>query len=333
MKLNRSIHHFICQLHANELPLRHLMERLDGKTSGPHGFTGPIGKQLQTCESKAIVKYEIIHARVPNVDFEDLSTDQKYLFEIHKAITKGFCPPDLANRNPGKMAHSRWITTANRLLRLYVSTEEPSENLLTIVHYIMAVYVPMWFSIKQNSSYVNGPRHVFKSIELTRSLGERVTKVVFPVIQRNAHFSHPENILVSMIDDDNVDIRELGWRRIKKARQSEKGKTVRLFEVPALNFDAMNYIELIDWQGTKITEPPLTQQMTDEDIDNHIYQKSKISFNEFPCHTQSVERMIKEVTEASMKVYGTEARDGFIMSRLQSRAKIPSFESKANYQI
>ena len=46
MKLNRPVHHLICQLHANELPLRHLVENLDRKTSGSRGFTGPIGKQL-----------------------------------------------------------------------------------------------------------------------------------------------------------------------------------------------------------------------------------------------------------------------------------------------
>ena len=35
VKLNRPLHHIICQLHANELQLPHLMEKLDGKTSGP----------------------------------------------------------------------------------------------------------------------------------------------------------------------------------------------------------------------------------------------------------------------------------------------------------
>ena len=32
--------------HTNELPLRHLIEKLDGKTSSKDGFTGPIGKLL-----------------------------------------------------------------------------------------------------------------------------------------------------------------------------------------------------------------------------------------------------------------------------------------------
>ena len=108
----------------------------------------------------------------------------------------------------------------------------------------MTVYVPMWFLVKQNSSYDNGPKHVFKSIELTRRLGEEVTKVVYPVIQRNAYFAHPENILVSMINDDNRDIRELAWRRIKIARETEKAKNVRLFKVPQLSFGAKTYIDI-----------------------------------------------------------------------------------------
>ena len=137
MKLSRPVHHFNCPFHANELPLRHLVENLDGKTFGPRGFTGPIGKQLQNCRNNPIVKLERIHVEIPTVDYKDVSTDQKCLFEIHQAISQGFC-----------LSHSLWVTTGNRLLRLYISTEHPSKNLLIIVHYNIIVYVPMWFSFK-----------------------------------------------------------------------------------------------------------------------------------------------------------------------------------------
>lgn len=40
----------VCQLHANELPLRHLLQHLDGSTAGPKAFSGAIGKKLPTCE-------------------------------------------------------------------------------------------------------------------------------------------------------------------------------------------------------------------------------------------------------------------------------------------
>ena len=33
-------------LHTNELPLRHAIELLDGKTTSDKGFSGPVGKLL-----------------------------------------------------------------------------------------------------------------------------------------------------------------------------------------------------------------------------------------------------------------------------------------------
>ena len=67
-------------LHANELPLRHLLSNLDGKTSGPR-FTGPIGKLLQNCERKTVQKLDPIE--VPSViiiDATDLIVRIKNIF-------------------------------------------------------------------------------------------------------------------------------------------------------------------------------------------------------------------------------------------------------------
>ncbi|CAH0551078.1 unnamed protein product [Brassicogethes aeneus] len=38
--LKRPFHWFVCQLHSNELPLRHLLQDLDGQTTGPHSHKG-----------------------------------------------------------------------------------------------------------------------------------------------------------------------------------------------------------------------------------------------------------------------------------------------------
>ena len=46
-----------------------------------------------------------------------------------------------------------------------------------------------------------------------------------------------------------------------------------------------------------------------------------------------MERLIKKVTDASLKVYGSEARNGYIKSKLESHAKIPPFESKADFKL
>ena len=61
---------------------------------------------------------------------------------------------------------------------------------------------------------------------------------------------------------DNKDVtRELAWRRIKKTRQKTKQKSVRYFKVPPLYFDATNYTDLIDWQQSHISKPPLTRNV------------------------------------------------------------------------
>ncbi|CAH1111186.1 unnamed protein product [Psylliodes chrysocephalus] len=68
--------------------------------------------------------------------------------------------------------------------------------------------------------------------------------------------------------------------------------------------DADDHIDLIDWQKTRITEPPLTFNITNETLDDIVTGKEALNFEKFPCHTQAVERCVKLVTEASTKVCG-----------------------------
>ena len=51
LKLNQQLHWFICQLHANELPLHNLFQKIDGKTLGPTGFNGKLGRSLCSYEA------------------------------------------------------------------------------------------------------------------------------------------------------------------------------------------------------------------------------------------------------------------------------------------
>jgi len=99
---------------------------LDGATTGPRGFSGSIGKWLQTCIEQ-----------LSNLDPKELSTDQRYLLEMCNSISKGECSVDLSMRNPGCLNYSQWLTTANRILRLYVSDKKPSENLKILVTFII----------------------------------------------------------------------------------------------------------------------------------------------------------------------------------------------------
>lgn len=337
LELKKPLQWFICLLHCNELPLRHLFLKLDGRTVGPNAFSGPLGKQLQNCETLPVVSFEKITSELPFVDSADLSTDQKYLYEITSAISKNSFSADLINRNPGKMNHSRWLTTANRILRLYVATVRPSSNLRKLAKFVVKVYAPVWFEIKGKPSCRYGALHLWSMINKSRMFDDAIKNIIDPVIQRNGYFAHPENILLAMITDERLHIRELAYRRIMKIRSNATNatNTVRSFEVQKLKFEAKEYTDLIDWQNAIITVPPVLIHVPDEslkDMIKDIHNEKIIKMTNFPCHTQAVERCVKLVTEASSSVCGSDARDGFIRNRLVSRAILPKFDTKSDFQ-
>ena len=119
-------------------------------------------------------------------DANDLSTDQKYFFDITKAISEGFCTNSLLSRRPGKLYKSRWLTTANKFSRLYVSTKNPSSELLIIMNFIMKVYASIWLNIKYYNACTDGTRSLHLYIKLTRDLEEKAKDIVDKVIMQNA---------------------------------------------------------------------------------------------------------------------------------------------------
>ena len=128
--------HCICHLYnSNELPLRHLLEHLDGSTTGPRSFPSAVGKPLQVCETMPMVQFKPMQCELeelPDPVLQDLSTDQRYLYDRCRYAAGRTCDEALLHRLPGKLVMSRWLTLANRVLRLYVSTKEPSSCLSTI---------------------------------------------------------------------------------------------------------------------------------------------------------------------------------------------------------
>ncbi|CAH1099810.1 unnamed protein product [Psylliodes chrysocephalus] len=151
----------------NELPLRHIFQYLDGETSGPRVYSGGIRKMLESCEKLPVVNFVSIVSPLPELDaaaIRNLSTDQEYLYEICRSISRGNCSLDLAARNPGKLSQARWLTKANRILHLYIGSKCPSTNLRTIAEVVVKVYAPVWFDIKRKPSCCNGVRHVFRMI-------------------------------------------------------------------------------------------------------------------------------------------------------------------------
>ncbi|KAF8792591.1 Ammonium transporter Rh type B like protein [Argiope bruennichi] len=101
-EIGRPLKWLIYFFHYNELPLRHLFCHLDDITKGLNEFKGEIGQQPENCVSLPVVIFLTIENNLPLLEDKNLSL-----------------------RNPGKLALSRWLTLASRLLRLYVTTENP----------------------------------------------------------------------------------------------------------------------------------------------------------------------------------------------------------------
>lgn len=113
--------------------------------------------------------------------------------------------------------HSRWLTGASRILRLYIPTSKPSDTLVDLATFVMKLYVPMSICLS-----VDGAKNVHKTLFMFNRLPEATQKIIKPVIQRNTCFVHPENIIITMLQDDRDRIRELGRRRNKRARSNER---------------------------------------------------------------------------------------------------------------
>ena len=96
------------------------------------------------------------------------------------------------------------------------------------------------------------------------------------------------------------DIRGTGNEDLQKADSS-----LRPRKTPILNFNAEKLVDLISWES-----PVLTTTLTTSEI-NEFLSKPKLVPN-WPCHEQSVERCVKQVTEASSRVHTHEKRDGFV---------------------
>ena len=223
MALGRPVHYCICQLHGNELPFRHLFYHYDGKPKGPDTWSGPIGRQMkEELASLPVVKFNAIHVnnfpKLASDILQDLSWDQKYLYRICTAIIAGKVSADLAALEPGPPCTSRWNTTWSRICRLYVATATPSYQLLRLTHIIVTFSAPMWFHIKCNPKAIQGSLNTFKTIQLLRHLNPEEKAIAKPVINRNSYFAHPDQILLSMITDDDKSIRNKAVKLISMHR-------------------------------------------------------------------------------------------------------------------
>lgn len=149
---------------------------------------------------QAVNDFEVIALEnISDLDGVELTTDEMYLYKTSLAISSGVVSVHLSNTKPGPIAHSRGLTKARRLLRLYVTTNNPSKNLKILANYIIKVYMPMYFKLKYYNSVVYGSILFYKFICWTQCLDSNIRPIVNNVVKENAYYAHSENILLAIL--------------------------------------------------------------------------------------------------------------------------------------
>ena len=278
----------ICQLHTNELGLRHLFQYLDGKTDSKTGWSGPLGKLLKSVDSlernysfkKICVGPELI-VLPPEVK-SDISTDQSQFYQLVEAVRSGKLERKLGLRKTGNMVHSRWLTFAEAVLLLWMSKHGLSGELLqrleTIVIYIVSVYGLMWFQIKVKHSWIEGPRHVLTHLTLLKLQSPEVQAVLLPYLRTSAWYAHSESILQTLLASEDPKERDFAVKKILKIRGSQDvGKTQpRKRKLPELKEDATKLQDLIKWDRAQ--EPLLTCTLTRKEIKEFYVKPMEVPY-------------------------------------------------------
>ena len=114
-KFGRPLQWIVCLLHLNELPLRHIFQRLDGSTKKPDSFSGMIGEQLNgRVSSWTVYNFQTIlndqFPILPDEAIENLSSDQYYASLMCQGDIKGIFDPDLKYLEVGGLCYARWLT-------------------------------------------------------------------------------------------------------------------------------------------------------------------------------------------------------------------------------
>ena len=158
---------------------------------------------------------------MPSSVIDELSADQYYGYRICMAVIMGLSAinKDLELLEVGGLSHARWLTLACRILRYYISVEHPSISLATLAKFCNKVYFPNWFEIKNKHRITDMTKDFYVMVQRVLLFpNKKVTQIALKVLKRNVFFAHQENIILSMLADDDKIVRHLAVSKILSMR-------------------------------------------------------------------------------------------------------------------
>ena len=272
-----------------------------------------------------------------------MNTDQQLLYLGCQALING-CPENLKHRTLGNLSHARWLTTAIRIVFLYMSTENPSPALCRLTWFVLNCYSILWLNAKQFWRATEAPLIAFKAMKIISELPVSEQNILRPVFERGfTYWLHAEQLLLGCLGSQDADIRARAVARVLHIRNLAKQQVqptttkrkrkrveslVRIFKLPTPKYDADDFSTMIDWETEQMTEPPYLRKFTDEQL--RQFETTPLSLD-VPSNSQFVERYIRLITEKGTLSSSPSTRDGLCKATLRHRNSFGKAETKSDY--
>ena len=121
---------------------------------------------------------------VPEKIVKRWSTDQKKCYLLLEAMKSETLSPELASIKCGLINQSRWLTTAQAFIMLWMCHHniegETPRKFEVIVKFCVSVYFKQYFEIKVKHNIKYGPEHIVLSLDLLRKLTPEVKDIITP---------------------------------------------------------------------------------------------------------------------------------------------------------
>ena len=207
------------------------------------------------------------------------------------------------------------------------------------------MYAPSWFFIKSDNKFQNQAQYIHKQIKAINKQPEEIKTVALRSIENCCWPLLPKNVLFFMAASEDISVREEAIKKIIALRENsqpvpsmgkrkKKSKEKRITQMAQFKVvtNAASWWELVNLEAEGVLECPMTLDIPTDELKEALMSGTPLLLpNDLPSHSQSVERSVKLVTEASGRVFGFERRHNYISTVVLCRRARPMFNNKATY--
>ena len=327
--LGRPLVRCICFFHHLEKSFSCQFKLHGGQTTGPSTLSQPWHNLLKgNIHQQQIKDFKIIKNDYLLHMIEEMDQNKDLKLSNDHRIFKGLCQVVLTGkqnnavkRKIGPINHARMTTVETRIIRAYLSEDHPSEQLLSMVNFLINVWAPVFMQSKLH--YLNkfmGPKFLLLETKLAKMhLSDSELEVLNKSLNTNGvHASH-ENILLACLASDDPTERKLGVNILMNIRSKPPIKGIRKLHTSDyrvnINATCLSDLNIIPLSEAKF-EPAVTRCLSDSEIMSIL---NKPLIIKLPVSSVAVERAVKDTTRAAVLAGSVEEVNGVIQSTILSR--------------